>query len=601
MNSENFSFQFWRRELENYTLGTLKCDLFAGMQVALLTLPQSLAYALVAGLPLSAGLFAAIFSATIALFFSSSRFLIAGPINTIAIMIQTSVADILYSHFRDMHEGAMPFLALTIVVQMAFLVGLFQCLVGVFRLGKLTQFISQPVMRGYLAGSMFAVIFNQIFPFFGVNADFASSSLYERGELLLARLPHIDPATLMVGGLSLFSLVLLRRIDPRLPAGLITITLATSIVYFFNETLQSPEFASVALIGQTAERAVLIPEFGFPDFSFKWLNQIVPISFAIALLGIVETTFTAKSIAVKAGDRVSLNQEIFSIGLGNMLSSFLSAMPIAVSPVRSTLNLHYGAKTRLSGFFNVFFVAALVTLFSFFVNLIPMATLSALILLTALNLINVKQTVLCLKATPQDRFVLIATFFACLFLSLDVAFYIGVVLSIITYLRKAALPHVVEYAIHETGELKSLKPAGQLESRPIRVIKVEGELFFGAADVFESSLKAIAEGDQATKVIILQLKNARDIDATACLTLIELYDSLKEAGCHLLITGLTLPVWEVLSISGVVERIGKENLFLFEEVNPHFYMLKAFERAKKLIAHERPLTGEMLSPEFIKA
>ena len=414
MNSESFSFQLWRKEIVGYSLETLKCDFFAGLQVALLTLPQSMAYALVAGLPLSAGLFAAIFSSLLALFFSSSRFLIAGPINTIAIMIQTSVAEILYSHFRDIHEAAVPFLSLAIVVQIAFLVGLFQCLVAIFKLGKLTQFISQPVMRGYLAGTMFAVLFNQMFPFFGVASDFDSTSLYERGNELLSRLHLIDPATFMVGGLSLFLLVLIRRIDIRLPAGLITIILATSVVFFFNETLESPEFASVALVGETSERATLIPEISFPDFSFKWLNQLVPIAFAIALLGIVETTFTAKSIGVMSGQRVLINQEILSIGLGNILSSFLSAMPIAVSPVRSSLNVHYGAKTRLSGFFNVFSVLSLVTVFAFFVNLIPLATLSAIIFITALNLINIKQTVLCLRATPQDRFVLMATFFACL-------------------------------------------------------------------------------------------------------------------------------------------------------------------------------------------
>ena len=170
------------------------------------------------------------------------------------------------------------------------------------------------------------------------------------------------------------------------------------------------------------------------------------------------------------------------------------------------------------------------------------------------------------------------------------AFYIGVILSIVTYLKKAALPQVMEYAIHDTGELRSLKPGGQFEPRPIRVIKVEGELFFGATEVFESSLKAVAEDDQATKVIILQLKNARDIDATACLTLIDLYDSLKTAGCQLLITGLTIPIWEVLSISGVVDRIGKENLFLFDEMDPHYYMKKAFERAKYLAMTSQPLT-----------
>lgn len=584
MNSENFLLRQIQGEIRGTSFFSIKCDFLAGLQVALLTLPQAMAYALIAGLPLSAGLFAAIFSAAIAVFFSSSRYLIAGPINSIAIMIQTSVADILYTSFRDLPDSERQMMAFMIMMQLAFIVGLFQTIAAVFKLGRLTQFVSQPVVRGYMAGSMLAVIFGQMISFTGMPESFGASSLFEKGHRLLTRFDLIDMPTFLTGSFSLMSLILLKRIDKRLPAGLITIVLATSIVYFFNETIISDHLSSVVLIGETAERGSLLPKFTFPHFDFKLINQLFPISFAIALLGIVETTCTAKSMAAKTGQNISINQEILSIGLGNLFSAFTGAMPIAVSPVRSALNFASGAQTRLAGLFNVTLVAAMVSIFAFFVNLIPLATLSALILVTAIHLVNVKQTIVCLKATPQDRYVLLTTFLACLFFSLDVAFYIGVILSITSYLMKAAIPQVVEYAVHDSGELRAIRPVHQMESKPIRVIKVEGELFFGAAEVFENSLKAIAKDDRATKVIILQLKNARDIDATACLTLIDLSDSLKAAGCHLLIAGVTLSLWEVLSISSVVERIGKENLFLFEETTPHLYMQKAFERAKVLVA-----------------
>ena len=583
MNSENFLLHEMESEIRGSSLSTIKCDFLAGLQVALLSLPQAMAYALLAGLPLSAGLFAAIFSSLVAIFFSSSRYLIAGPVNTIAIMIQTSVADILYNGFRDLQDGERQIMALLIVMQLAFLVGIFQTVAALFKLGRLTQFVSQPVVRGYMAGCMLAVMSGQLFTFAGMNIDVSDNSLFEKGRLFLTRMDLIDWPTFLTASLSLTSLILLKRLDSRLPAGLITITLATTILYFYNHTLESHELSSVALIGQSAERSSLIPEFSFPDLDFRMMNQLVPIAFAIALLGIVETTCTVKSIAARTGQRLSINQEILSIGLANLFSSFAGAMPVSVSPLRSSLNLNSGAKTRLSGIFNVIFVVALVSIFAFFVNLIPLASLSAIILVTAVHLVNLKETIICLKATPQDRFVLITTFLACLFFSLDVAFYIGVVLSITCYLRKAAAPHVLEYAVHDSGELCALRPSRQIESKPIRVIKFEGELFFGAAEVFENSLKSVAKDDSATKVIILQLKNARDIDATACLTLIELSNSLKAAGCHLLVAGITHPVWEVLSISSVVDSIGKENLFLFDEMHPHHYMKKAFERAKSLV------------------
>jgi SulP family sulfate permease len=373
--------------------------------------------------------------------------------------------------------------------------------------------------------------------------------------------------------------------------------LTTSVVYFFNHVSQSEWFVDVPLMGQGMAITTLVPTVEFPDVDFSMINQLVPISFAIALLGIVESTCAAKMMSTMTGQPISTNREILSVGLGNLVSSFIGALPIALSPLRSTINLISGAKTRLSGFFCTLFLALLVSLFAFIVNLIPLTALSAMILMTAGYLVHVRETLVCLKATPQDRFVLIATFLACIFFSLDVAFYIGVVLSITTYLRKAAEPQLQEYRVQDTGELYSLRSSVEAESKVIRVIKVEGELFFGATHVFESSLKSFARDHKSTKVIILQLKNARDIDASTCVTLLDLADSLKAAGCHLLIAGITPPIWEVLSISGVVEALGKENLFLFDDANPHYYMKKAFQRAKSLTQIEESPKEVVLDPE----
>jgi len=155
--------------------------------------------------------------------------------------------------------------------------------------------------------------------------------------------------------------------------------------------------------------------------------------------------------------------------------------------------------------------------------------------------------------------------------------------SIILYLNKAAMPQVLQYIVDETGRIKSLEFCTKEELTKIRFIKVNGELFFGAADLFQTALKSIAEDDTNTRVIILQLKNARDIDATSCLALNQLYDYLKSSGRHLILSGLTLPVWEVMSGSGLVKLIGKENLFVIDELNPNHYFQRALKRANELV------------------
>jgi SulP family sulfate permease len=446
----------------------------------------------------------------------------------------------------------------------------------------LTQFVSQSVILGYVGGTVAAVVIGQLYVIAGMYPDNEADTIFGKGLALFSGFKEIHIPSLIVGAFSFVSIILLKRINKLFPAGLITIVLAALIVYFFNHFIMSEHLQEVYVVGGTDGPFSLIPPLNFPLLEPRLINQMLPIAFAISLLGILETTCVTKSMAVKSGERTSVNQEILSVGVGNLVSSFLGAMPISVSPSRSALNYECRPQTRFAAIFNALFVALFVSVFAFFVNIIPLPTLSALLLITSIGLINWPQILLVLKATRSDRWVLIITFVSCLFFSLDNAFYIGVLLAIVSYLRKAAVPQVVEFAIQESGELKSLALSSACELKPIRVIKVEGELFFGAADVFENSLKSTFEDDTTTKVIILQLKNARDIDATACLALLQLNESLRKRGCHLLIAGLTYPVWDVLSFSGVVDSMGKENLFLFDPENPHHNLQQALSRAKLL-------------------
>jgi SulP family sulfate permease len=315
------------------------------------------------------------------------------------------------------------------------------------------------------------------------------------------------------------------------------------------------------------------------------MNNLLPMAFAIALLSMLESTSVAKSIAASSGQRLSVNQEVFGIGIGNLVSSFIGGLPVSGNVSRSGLNYANGGKTRFASIFSALTVGIFLYCFSFLFNLIPEACLGALLLYNSANIVNPRQFFLCLKATSSDAFVLWLTLISCIFFSLDIAFYIGTILSITLYLKKAAIPQLVEYDVDpDARELKPVDYSKKHIHKPIRVIKVEGELFFGAADLFQTTLKTIAEDDTSTCVIMLQLKNARDIDATGCLALQQLYEYLKGSSRHLILSGLTFQIWEVLSDSGLVELIGKENLFIFDERQPYHYMHKALQRAQELVA-----------------
>jgi len=588
---DDISFSSLRQDMEGYTWEKLKADFLAGLGVAFVTVPQAMAFALVAGLPLSCGLFAAIYSAIIASLFGSCRHLIVGPNNTIAILVQFGTASILYSHFRDVTGPEREMIALQILTQLTFIIGFFQFLAAFLKLGKLTQFVSHSVVVGYLGGTALALVVNQLFIFTGIATSSNPTSLFSKIIYLFSHLGEIHWPTALIGLGSLFMLIALSRYK-RFPGAVIVLVLAGLVVHFFGMSTYSDwePFGSagalnsnVILIGDTGTLKDIFPSIGFPRFDFSIMSELISIAFAIAILSSVETSLVAKSITASSGQRLSVNQEIFGLSLANFFSSLIGALPSSGSVARSFLLYQNGAKTHFAGVFSAFSVGIIMFVFGYFVQRLPLTALSAILLVASARIVNFQHVLLCLKSTRTDALVMIMTLLACLFFGLNVAFYVGVILSITFYLSKAAVPYIVECSYDDSGQIDSTHVATSQTSGKIRVLNVQGELFFGAAELFQKSLKSIAKNDDL-KVIILRLKNARDIDATACLAIQHLNQYLRESGRYLLLCGLTYSTWEILSSSGTVKAVGKENLFVVEEHQPRLSLQKALKRAKSLVA-----------------
>ncbi|NGX58716.1 MAG: putative sulfate transporter [Chlamydiae bacterium] len=588
---DDISFASIRQDIQGYTWEKLRSDFFAGLGVAFVTVPQAMAFALVAGLPLSCGLFAAIYSAIIASLFGSCRHLIVGPNNTIAILVQFGTASILYSNFRDVMGPERELIALQILTQLTFLIALFQAAAAFLKLGKLTQFVSHSVVVGYLGGTALALVVNQLFIFLGISPLQGPSSLFSKIAYLVSSLGQIHWPTALIGLGSLCMLVALSRYK-KFPGAVIVLVLAGVVVHFFGMSTYSDWGlfgdtgalnSNVILLGDTGTLHDIFPKIGFPTFDFSIMNELISIAFAIALLTSVETTLVAKSITASSGQPLSVNQEILGLSLANLFSSFIGALPSSGSIARSHLLYRNGGQTHFAGVFSAFSVGFIMFVFGYFVQRIPLTALSAILLIASARIVNFQHMLLCIKSTRADALVLVTTILATLFFGLDVAFYVGVVLSVTFYLSKAAVPYFVECSYDETGQIDSTHRATSQGKGKIRVINVQGELFFGAADLFQKTLKSITKNDEL-RVIILRLKNARDIDATACLAIQHLNQYLRESGRHLLLCGITYSTWEVLSSSGTVKAVGKENLFVVDENRPRLSLQKALIRAKRLVA-----------------
>lgn len=573
------SFTPFVPELRAYTVSSLRGDLWAAMAVALMTIPQSIAYSLLAGLPPTAGLFSAIFGTIFVAAFGSSRHLISGPSTGTAILIQTTITDVMANHFETAIGAEKEVIVLHILTQIVLIMGLIQIAAAFFNVSKLLQFVSRPVILGYFAGITAAIVVTQLFYFTGIAPDKAADSVLLKAWALVTHLFQTQWPTALVGCASLGMLLFLRRTFKNWPDALLMLVFSALLVYGFNFWLKE---LPIARLGDYQLPAEPTPQMTLPLLDFSLLNKIFPGAVAISLLAILEVFSISRSFAVKSGQQVQVNQDIFGLGVSNTLLSFLSgSLPASGSATRTGLSYRMNGKTRMAAIFSGLLTGAVLFFCWPLVQHVPLTALAALLIATVPALMNWKEVRLCFRATREDAWVFLITFISCLIFSLDIAFFVGIVISIANFLRKSATPHLVEYAFNSKGRLVIVSPKEDVH-RKVRIIGIAGELYFASADVFQSALQSVAE-DRSIQAIVLRLNNIYHMDASMCLAILHLYDTLKSTGRYLVISGLTEEVWHVFHRAGLVKQIGLDNLYFTDESNPQFSTWKACLRAQDLL------------------
>lgn len=592
IQSEELSFKPQIQDIKTYNLKYFQSDFWAALAVALLSIPQGIAYSIVAGLPPACGIWATVLGTIVAALFGSSRLLVVGPGNATTLLVQTATAEVLLRYYQDIVEPLRTAVALEVMAAITLLIGVFQLLAGIFKFGQIIQFVSHAVVIGYVAGTAVALSLDQLFNFFGIHTPIEAGSIYEKIKYLVFHFDQIHIITTLVGILTIFLLILMKRMNTRLPHLLSAVACITLIsVAFGLESIPDHAGRTMEIVGQSGLVEQVVPGVQFPLFEMRLLNGMLPLAFAIALIGMLETSSIGKSLASNSGQHLSINQDIFGLGLANTMLSFFGALPCSASISRCILNYESGAKTRFSAVLSGIIVAVIVGVFGFLIKYVPLCALAAMLLATAIRMVDRRQLKLCFEATRADAIVLVITFLSCIFFSLQLAFYIGIGLSIFLYLKRAAIPQVVEYYYNpNTDELRPMHEQERKLPHKIRVINVEGELFFGATDLFQSSLQAIAEDDTTTEVIILRLKHVRDMDATAVLALQQLVRFLKKNERHLIVSAIPKQVYQVLENAKFSALVGQDNLIPYDKRLPNKAIGDAYKRAEHLLeVKERPI------------
>lgn len=563
-----------KSDFSNYKAGDFTSDARAGLNVALLAFPQGLAYAAVAGLPIVYGVTCSAVAAIVAPLFSSSRYTILGPTNATAFMA--------FSFFARQETGDWQWMPM--VVLMA---GIILTLSAIFRLADLVQYISRSVVVGYIAGAVILICVNQTQHLFGLDLAKGSGTLWSVIEKTVTNLKNTNLVSLGISVSTLLLFFLFRNRFSKLPIFAITLLLMSLVaawlgsVGHYTPTYANQSFGPKDLLPSIpdAPRSVYLSK----------MTDFFTLALGLAFLAALENSVMAQTLAgrLRSGKMPDRNQDMLSVGIANLSTSFLSGMAASGSLTRSALNVSSQASTRFSSIISGLLCLAGAFLLGGYVKYIPKASLAALVICIACSLINKRHITIALNSTRSDAIVLIATLLSTLILPLHIAIFVGIGISLILYLRKASRPYLVEYDFDEKGQLSERKEMTKNQNHPsITIVHVEGELFFGAAELFRSQIYRTCQ-DPDLKVIILRMKNAHHLDATSVMALETLVEFLHEQDRHLIVSGCMKDVYRVFRDSGLVEVIGRDNIFPGSPQNPTIATKNALERAQELIGDQK--------------
>lgn len=592
--AEHVSFAPWVNTVRHYSLGKLGLDAKAAANVTMLALPQAIAYATIAGLPIIYGILCAGVAATVAPFFAGSRHTILGPTNATAFM--------LFSFFSI--TPAFAARAGEMAALLGIMVGIFAVLGAFLRLADLLQYVSRSVLVGYIAGAAVLIIAAQAGPMLGLEGYLESRASVSFISLvigLVKGISHTQWQPFLIGGSTIGIYLLLRKLRPAWPAFALTLVIS-SLVFGLLIRTGVPAFQGVKTFASFGVQD-LIPK--MPDLMyggiFDDVSSLLGVALAVTFLASLENTLMAKTLASRTGEPADPNQDMFAVGMSNLASALSGGMPASGSLNRSMLNYDSGAATRFSsligGLYTLAFAVAIAMMADWGVRLIdfvPTAALAGMVIVVSCSLFNLRHINICLRSTGDDAMVLILTFIATILAPLHVAIFIGVAISISLFLRKASRPFLTEYEFNEVGELRE-KGDDHARSIPaISIVHVEGDLFFGAAELFRTQIQRTIT-DPQLKVIILRLKNARHLDATSVMALEDLIHFMRERQLHLLVSGATNEVHRVLKNSGILATLqegcntemGETNIFLNSPANPNISTRDALKRAQQLLGTDK--------------
>ena len=540
--SRVFPFLVWMRAVNRTTI---QADFLAAFTGAMIMIPQGVAFATIAGMPPEFGLYAGMIPAIIAALFGSSWHLVSGPTTAASILIFSSLSIMA-------EPGTASYV--TLVLTLTFMVGIIELVMGFMRLGSLINFISHTVAIGFTAGAAILIAASQAKDFLGIEIPLGSA-FYDVAIHIFRQFGRISVSATTVGLITILSGLLLKKFLPNSPFMIIAM-LFSAIVAFILDKLG---IASVPTIGAINSG---LPPLSSPNFDPKVLKDLVPTAFAVALFALTEAVTISRSIASKTGQQIDGNQEFIGQGLSNIIGGFFSGYVATGSFNRSALNFSSGARTPMAAVVGGIILLSITPFVAPLAVYLPKATVAGILFLVIFGLIDLKHIRQILTSSKAETTVMLATFFAVLFVNLEVAIFTGVILSLIFYLNRTSHPKVSTLVPDTNDARRRFSADPDLPECPqLKIIRIDGSLFFAAVSNVVEKLRKFELKFPMQKNLVIVASGINFIDMEGAEALAQEAQHRRDSGGNLYLIGVKDAVSLVLRRTGFIGSIGEDNIF----------------------------------------
>ena len=531
----------------------MKNNILAGLTVGIIALPLSMALAIATGVPPQLGLYTAIIAGIFAAIFGSSKINISGPTAAFIVILIPIVQEF----------------GITGLLLCGLLSGLILILIGVLKLGTLIELIPYPVTVGFTSGIAVVIATFQIKDFFGLTIENFNGHYLDKIYLIFTSFDTFKHTELTVGLFTLFLLILWQKTKSRIPAALVALTFITVIVAFLNFYFSHLNIATIAstfhynINGLEGNGIPPIPlQFSLPwsflkpeEITFDLLYKLLPHAIAIAILGALESLLCAVISDGMTGNKTNPNKELIGQGITNLIVPFFGGIPATAAIARTVVNIKSGGTSKLSSIVHSLFILVSIMFLSSYLSYLPMASLSALLLVVAWNMSEVKHFVNILKVAPKhDVYVLLTCFVLTVLLDMQIAVAVGIGLASILFIKRT----IDLYSIELVNTKLSIHPN---IPENIAIYDINGPMFFGAA---QNAINTLFDTKEDINIIILNMQNVTMIDMTGIVALKSIVNNFEDKDKKLIFSGLNERILKKLEKADF--HLNKKNLTSFSNI-----------------------------------